>query len=48
MKRNPSDLNKKTFKQYNTIYNKLRRAAKVLYFDTQFKRYSKISKRRGQ
>ena len=36
-KRNPSDINKKTFKQYNTIYNKLRRAAKMLYFDTQLK-----------
>ena len=40
-KRNPSDINEQTFKQYNKIYNKLRRAAKMLYFDGQFKKYSK-------
>ena len=44
-KRNPSDYNKETFKSYNTIYNKLRRAAKKLYFDTQFKKFSKNIKK---
>ena len=33
--------NKINFQKYNAIYNKLRRAAKKLYFDRQFTKYSK-------
>ena len=32
------------FKIYNTLYNKLRREAKKIYYDDQFKNYSKNSK----
>ena len=31
--RNPSELNKDKFKAYNTVYNRLRRAAKKSYYD---------------
>ena len=40
-RRNPSDLNQQNFKQYDMIYNKLRRAAKKIYFDNQFAKFSK-------
>ena len=35
-KKNPSDINKQTFKTYNTVYNKVRRAAKKLYYKHRF------------
>ena len=34
----PSDVNKLHFKNYNTIYNKLRRAAKQMYYILKFTR----------
>ena len=40
-RRNPSDINQQNFKQYDMIYNKLRRAAKKIYFDNQFAKFSK-------
>ena len=35
-KRYPTDKNIDAFKNYNTLYNKIRRAAKKLYFEKQF------------
>ena len=40
----PSEMNFNKFKIYNTLYNKLRRAAKKIYFGDQFKKYAKNSK----
>ena len=37
----PSPYNIDTFQVYNKIYNKVRRAAKKLYYDQQFKKYSR-------
>ena len=36
----PSQNNIENFKTYNKIYNKIRRAAKVLHYAQQFKKYS--------
>ena len=41
----PSELNKQTFKTYNTVYNKLRRAAKKSYHDNQFNIYTRNCKK---
>ena len=38
-KRYPSDKNIDVFKKYNTLYNKIRRAAKKLYFEKQFTKF---------
>ena len=43
--KNPSNINIQTFKIYNTIYNKLRRAAKKLYYERQFEKFAKNSKK---
>ena len=43
--KNPSDINKQKFKIYNTLYNKLRRAAKKLYYDKQFKIFTRNAKK---
>ena len=43
--KNPSELNKSKFQTYNSIYNKLRRAAKKDYFENQFRNFSKNSKK---
>ena len=40
----PNELNLQKFKIYNKLYNKLRRAAKKMHYDEQFKRYAKNSK----
>ena len=40
----PTISNNENFKLYNTIYNKIRRAAKTLFYDKQFKRFTKDSK----
>jgi hypothetical protein len=40
----PSELNKHKFKTYNTVYNKLRRAAKKSYYDNQFNIYTRNCK----
>ena len=40
----PTEVNLQKFKMYNTIYNKLRRAAKRLYYDKQFEKFAKNSK----
>ena len=40
----PTESNLQQFKMYNTIYNKLRRAAKRLYYDKQFEKFAKNSK----
>ena len=40
----PSDSNLQQFKLYNKCYNKLRRAAKKLYYEKQFEKFSKNSK----
>ena len=42
--RNPSASNIGNFKTYNQIYNKLRRIAKKIYYDQQFKKFAKNSK----
>jgi hypothetical protein len=42
--KSPTDINLETFKIYNKIYNKLRRAAKKLYFKNQFDKFTKNSK----
>ena len=39
--KNPSELNKLKFQTYNSIYNKLRRAAEKDYFEHQFRNFSK-------
>ena len=36
----PTDLNKQKFKIYNTLYNKLRRVAKKMYYDRQFNKFT--------
>ena len=43
--RNPSELNKDKFKTYNTVYNRLRRAAKKSYYDNQFNIYTRNCKK---
>ena len=40
----PSDMSINKFKNYNKLYNKLRRAAKKQYYDQQFKKFAKNSK----
>ena len=40
----PNSQNIEHFKLYNKIYNKIRRAAKKLYYDEQFKKFAKDSK----
>ena len=40
----PTRDNIEIFKLYNTVYNKVRRAAKTLFYDKQFKRFAKDSK----
>ena len=40
----PSQLNIDKLKNYNTLYNKLRRVAKKLYYNNQFKKFAKNSK----
>ena len=40
----PTDTNKLHFKNYNTIYNKLRRAAKQLYYNNQFSKFTRNCK----
>ena len=40
----PNELNLQKFKIYNKLYNKLRRGAKNIHYDEQFKRYAKNSK----
>ena len=42
--KNPSDINLNKFKVYNTIYNKVRRSAKIKYYDNQFNKFIKNSK----
>ena len=42
--KSPSSQNINNFKAYNKLYNKLRRAAKIQYFDKQFKTFAKNSK----
>ena len=42
--RKPTLNNKSKFNIYNTIYNKLRRISKKLYYDNQFKKFTKNSK----
>ena len=43
--KNPTEPNILKFKMYNSIYNKLRRASKKIYFESQFKNFSKNSKK---
>ena len=38
--RNPTELNVKIFKNYNTIYNKIKRTSKRQYYDSKFKEFS--------
>ena len=38
--KHPSEQNKDKFKAYNTIYNKLRRAAKQMYFKNKFSKFT--------
>ena len=40
----PTDNNKEMFKIYNKVYNKLRRASKKIYYDDQFKTFTKNCK----
>ena len=40
----PSRINIDKFKSYNTLYKKLRRVAKKLYYNDQFKRFAQNSK----
>ena len=40
----PNTENIEHFKVYNKIYNKIRRAAKKLYYDGQFQKFAKDSK----
>ena len=40
----PSESNVEKFKQYNKLYNKLRRCAKKIYYDQQFKYFAQNSK----
>ena len=42
--KSPTDTNRLMFKTYNTIYNKLRRAAKQMYFNNQFTKYTRNCK----
>ena len=42
--KHPTPANLHKFKDYNNLYNKLRRAAKKMYYDQQFKQYIKDSK----
>ena len=42
--KNPTNSNKQTFKTYNTMYNKLRRAAKKMYYNKQFDKFAKNCK----
>ena len=39
-----TDTNKLHFKNYNTIYNKLRRAANQLYYNNQFSKFTRNCK----
>ena len=41
----PNELNLQKFKNYNKLYNKLRRAAIKMYYDEQFKKFAKNSKK---
>ena len=40
----PTIDNTETFKLYNSVYNKVRRAAKKMFYDKQFKKFAKDSK----
>ena len=40
----PTIDNNEKFKLYNSLYNKVRRAAKKLFYDKQFKKFAKDSK----
>ena len=40
----PTDINLQTFKLYNNLYNKVRRAAKKVYYEKQFEKFSRNSK----
>ena len=40
----PTETNKQNFKTYNTLYNKLRRVAKKIYYDKQFLKFTSNSK----
>ena len=42
--KNPTNSYKQTFKTYNTMYNKLRRAAKKMYYNKQFDKFAKNCK----
>ena len=44
MQKNRTENNQNKFKVYNTLYNKLRRAAKKMYYENQFKTFIKNSK----
>ena len=39
--KSPTEINLEAFKIYNKIYNKLRRAAKKLYYKNQFDKFTK-------
>ena len=41
----PTDVNINLYKDYNKIYNKVRRSAKKLYYDKQFEKFSNDSKK---